>query len=119
MLERYYTNPQRWGFTFQIYAIYSRIKKLHEACERYPNKLKISERSILADKYVFAELMKDLGYMDKAEYEVYRSLFESFESLTDIEKTKVIYLRCSPSKCYERTQTRKREEESGIPLEYL
>jgi deoxyguanosine kinase len=64
MLEKYYTEPKRWGFTFQIYAIFTRIKKLQEAMERYPDKLKISERSILADKYVFSELMKDNGYMD-------------------------------------------------------
>jgi hypothetical protein len=36
--------------------------------ERYPDKLKISERSILADKYVFSELMKDNGYMDESEH---------------------------------------------------
>lgn len=28
MLEKYYTEPKRWGFTFQIYAIFTRIKKL-------------------------------------------------------------------------------------------
>jgi deoxyadenosine/deoxycytidine kinase len=68
MLEKYYTEPKRWGFTFQIFAIFTRIKKMEEACLRYPNKLKISERSILADKYVFAELMKELGYMQYCEY---------------------------------------------------
>jgi hypothetical protein len=36
--------------------------------QRYPEKIKISERSILADKYVFSQLMKDLGYMDQSEY---------------------------------------------------
>lgn len=68
ILEKYYKEPNRWGFTFQIYAIFTRIKALQEACERYPEKMKISERSILADKYVFSQLMKDLGYMDEAEY---------------------------------------------------
>lgn len=38
---------------------------MQEACERFPNKLKISERSILADKYVFAEIMKELKFMDE------------------------------------------------------
>ena len=66
MLEKYYQEPKRWGFTFQIYAIFTRIKKLQEAYARYPDKLKISERSILADKYVFSELMKDSGYMDES-----------------------------------------------------
>ena len=29
MLEKYYQEPKRWGFTFQIFAIYTRIKALH------------------------------------------------------------------------------------------
>jgi len=28
MLEKYYKEPTRWGFTFQIYAIFTRIQKL-------------------------------------------------------------------------------------------
>lgn len=68
ILEKYYKEPNRWGFTFQIYAIFTRVKALQEACSRFPDQIKISERSVLADKYVFAQLMKDLGYMDKAEY---------------------------------------------------
>ncbi len=119
MLEKYYTEPKRWGFTFQIYAIFTRIKKLQEAMQRFPDKLKISERSILADKYVFSELMKDNGYMDESEHEVFKSLYSSFESMTSEEKTKIIYLRCSPQKCFERTKQRMRSEENAIPLEYL
>lgn len=42
MLELYYKDPKRWGFTFQIYAIFTRIKKLQEAYDRFPDKLKIS-----------------------------------------------------------------------------
>ena len=58
----------RWGFTFQVYALYTRIKALNDALQRFPTKLKISERSILADRYVFSSLMKDLGYIDECEY---------------------------------------------------
>lgn len=68
--------------------------------DRYPDKLKISERSILADKYVFSELMKDNGYMDEGEHEVFKSLYSSFESMTSEERTKIIYLRCTPEKCH-------------------
>jgi len=51
---------------------------MQEACQRYPDKIKISERSILADKFVFSEIMRDLEFMDKSEYEIYRSLYQSF-----------------------------------------
>lgn len=119
LLEKYYKEPNRWGFTFQIYAIFTRVKALQEACERFPDKIKISERSILADKHVFGELMKELGYMDQAEYDVFRSLYDNFETMSNTNKTKLIYLRCKPEKCHERTKLRKRPEEDEIPLEYL
>jgi deoxycitidine kinase len=39
--------------------------------------------------------------------------------MTSEEKTKIIYLRCTPEKCHQRTMARKRPEENEIPLEYL
>jgi len=36
MLEKYYKEPARWGFTFQVYAIFTRVQKLHEAIQRFP-----------------------------------------------------------------------------------
>jgi deoxyadenosine/deoxycytidine kinase len=60
MLEKYYVEPKRWGFTFQMFAIFTRVQKLQESIQRSPEKIKIMERSILSDKYVFSELMKDL-----------------------------------------------------------
>jgi deoxyadenosine/deoxycytidine kinase len=63
LLERYYSDPQRWGFTFQVFAAFTRLRGIQEATLRFPHKVKISERSILADKHVFSELMRDLGFM--------------------------------------------------------
>ena len=112
MLDLYYKEPTRYGFTFQTYAIFTRLQKMHEAKQRFPDKVKISERSILADKYVFSQLMKDLGYMDESEHDIFKSLYASFESMSDIDRTKIIYLRCTPEKCYERLKQRSRSEET-------
>ena len=78
MLEKYYVDPHRWGFTFQVYAAYTRVQALQKAFEENPNSIKIAERSVLADKYVFSQIMKELGFMEEAEFEVFRSLYESF-----------------------------------------
>jgi hypothetical protein len=56
--------------------------------------------------------MKDNGYMNESEHEVFKCLYTSFESMTSEEKTKIIYLRCTPEKCHERTIARKRPEEN-------
>jgi deoxyguanosine kinase len=68
LLERYYVDPQRWGFTFQVFAAFTRLRNIQQAANRFPNKVKISERSILADKHVFSELMRDLGFMAESEF---------------------------------------------------
>lgn len=34
LLDKYYKEPNRWGFTFQIYAIFTRVKNFMEACSR-------------------------------------------------------------------------------------
>ena len=67
--------------------------------QRFPDKIKISERSILADKYVFSQLMRDLGHMDKSEYEVFKSLYKSFEEVSRItpSRTKACRPSCSVS----------------------
>jgi deoxyadenosine/deoxycytidine kinase len=119
MLERYYSSPQRWGFTFQIYALFTRLQKMQQSCEDFPDSIKITERSILADKFVFSAIMRDLEYMDASEYEIFKSLYASFEKMAPIAHARVVYLRCSPQKCHERTLQRKRQEEQEIPLEYL
>lgn len=48
--------------------------------------------------------------MDEAEYDVFKSLYDNFEQMSGMNKTKIIYLRCSPEKCHERTKLRKRPE---------
>ena len=61
LLDCYYKDPKRWSFTFQTYAMISRMKLWNAHLKESPNKLKLSERSMLADRFVFGELMGDLG----------------------------------------------------------
>jgi len=57
--------------------------------------------------------------MSSSEYEIFKSLYGSFEKMVPIDNVKIIYLKCTPEKCYERIMSRKREEENEIPVEYL
>lgn len=81
---------------------------MKEAMQREPGKILILERSILADRYVFSELMKDLGYMNEAEYCIFESLYKDFEEIANVQELKIIYLKCSPEKCHLRIEQRKR-----------
>lgn len=70
LLGMYYDDPKRWGFTFQIYAFMTRLKKWTEFSnmDSNNNEIKISERSLLSDRYVFASIMHDMEILNEAEY---------------------------------------------------
>lgn len=57
----YYKDSKRWSFTFQTYAMISRMRLWNETLKDNSNSLRLSERSMLADRYVFGELMGELG----------------------------------------------------------
>ena len=62
LLGMYYDDPKRWGFTFQIYAFMTRLKKWTEfsRMDHDSQDVKVSERSLLSDRYVFASIMRDM-----------------------------------------------------------
>lgn len=51
LLELFYKDPKKWGYTFQSYCFYSRLKAWTEIKKRCTeNKLYIFERSVYSDK---------------------------------------------------------------------
>ncbi|KAL2094876.1 hypothetical protein ACEWY4_009595 [Coilia grayii] len=125
LLQMLYDKPSRWSYTFQTYACLSRVRaqlqppspKLRDA----DNPVQFYERSVYSDRYVFASNLFESGDLNETEFAIYQDwhswLLSQFES--DIELDGMIYLRADPERCMQRLQTRGREEEQGIPLEYL
>ena len=77
----------------------------------------ITERSLYTDKMVFAKMLYDNGKIEDVNYQIYLNWFDTFSGEFPVHK--VIYVRASPDKCYERIMKRSREGEENIPLEYL
>lgn len=119
ILQRYYNDPKRWAFTFQLNALHSRSMLWEEAIRNNKDsgKVMFSERSPLADRYIFGEIMQREGNFEEAEYAVYDSLCRSI--IGNLPVKGIIYLRCSPELCLERIQKRNRKGEEGISLEYI
>lgn len=46
-------------------------------------------------------------------------MYKNFSDMLDRQAPWIIYLRCEPEVCYERTKKRSRNEEETIPLDYL
>ena len=136
LLTNFYEDKNRWSYTFQNYAFITRCKKLLNAIEKnkpknifesfklicnrliYGKKLIIfTERSILTDRKVFAEMLHDEKQINSMEWMMYLDWYKLFEETLKIDK--VIYLRTEPEVSLKRVNKRARDEEKTVELDYL
>nr|AAI53450.1 Zgc:86625 [Danio rerio] len=126
LLEMMYRDPKRWSYTFQSFSCMSRLRT---QLQPLPGTLlrsrggavRVYERSVYSDRYIFALNMFALGCINSTEWAVYQDwhsfLIEQFGHRVQLEG--IIYLRASPQMCLERLNRRAREEEQEIELDYL
>jgi deoxyadenosine/deoxycytidine kinase len=122
LLELFYEDKKRWAYTFQNCAILTRLKNIQEAVQRLDSSVKgpqiiLTERSVLTDKYVFAQMLRDAGDMDPLEWELYDSWFSIFSKQHPVHG--IIYLSTSSATSKERIHIRNRQGESRISSSYL
>jgi len=122
LLELFYQDKKRWAYTFQNCAILTRLKNIKDAVENLDDTIKtpqiiITERSVLTDKHVFAEMLRDSGDIDPLEWELYENWFNVFGKQFPVRG--IIYLSTSSSTSKERIQIRNRQGEENIGLDYL
>lgn len=115
-LNDFYEDMQRWSFNLQIYYLNSRFNQIQEikATEGFV----IQDRTIYEDAFIFAPNLHSMGLMTTRDFENYFSLFnliESFVSAPDL----LIYLRASVPTLVKQIQTRGRDYEESIRLDYL
>ncbi len=118
ILQYFYDDPKRFAYTFQNTAFISRVEKLKEIDES--KKAVFIERSIWSDKHIFAKNCFESGTMSEIEYKLYLKWFTWLEENVGFKYNhEFVYLQCLPELSFERMQTRSREEESGVTLDYL
>ena len=119
MLELFYSDPQRWAFTFQVCAFNTRAKTWNEVLALTDHSSVVLERSIFCDRYVFAENCYRTGLMSPTEYQLYCGMWDFLVSNYCVEPDVILYLRTPSEVCLQRVRDRGRTEEEGITLEYL
>jgi deoxyadenosine/deoxycytidine kinase len=115
-LYDFYEDMQRWSFNLQIYYLNSRFTQIQEI--KQTERMVIQDRTIYEDAFIFAPNLHSMGLMTTRDFENYFSLFnliESFVSAPDL----LIYLRASVPTLVNHIQTRGREYEESIRLDYL
>ena len=116
LLNNFYSDQNRWGYTFQNMAFMTRVQDMIKPCS---TEYKFIERSIFTDRNCFALNCYEMGKINKMEWEIYTDWFNWLSNEFDVKPDGYIYLKVQPNICLERINKRNRQEESGIPIEYL
>jgi len=118
VLANFYEDPKTYAFPFQVMAYTTRLHELKRIVKENPDcKGIICERSLEADKHIFAKMLHQDGLMDDIMYTIYEKYFSEYEDMFSLDG--IIYLDANPETCFQRIRMRSRDGESNIELEYL
>ena len=106
LLDAFYSDPQRWGFSFEFYSMLTKIQALLNAANS-DKPIIIIERSILSNK-VFMDLSNELGKLDKMEYCMLLNTYNFYLEHVYPQLAGIIYIT-----------KRNRGEECSIEKSYL
>jgi len=115
-LDDFYTDMQRWAFNLQVYFLNSRFGQLKEFQESGKNI--IQDRTIYEDAHIFAPNLHAMGLMTSRDFDNYSSLFNLMSSFVNPPDL-LIYLRASVPTLVKQIQSRGRDYESSIRIDYL
>ncbi|KAG7589831.1 P-loop containing nucleoside triphosphate hydrolase [Arabidopsis suecica] len=119
ILDAFYSEPQRYAYTFQNYVFVTRLMQEKESASGV-KPLRLMERSVFSDRMVFVRAVHEAKWMNEMEISIYDSWFDPVvSSLPGLVPDGFIYLRASPDTCHKRMMLRKRAEEGGVSLKYL
>ncbi|KAM9266405.1 deoxyguanosine kinase, mitochondrial isoform 2-T2 [Morus bassanus] len=125
LLQMMYQEPARWSYTFQTFSCISRLKAMleppPERLPGIPHPVRVFERSVYSDRYVFAKNLFEAGHLQPLEWAIYQDwhsfLLQQLGPRAALHG--FLYLRAAPQTCLERLRRRARSEEGGIQLGYL
>ena len=122
LLELFYENQKKYSFPFQILAYHTRFELLKNAVDmavENGNQIKtiVMERSLEADRNIFAKMLFDEGNIESCMYDIYCKM--SDYGLYNFSADTIWWIDTDPDECLNRIAKRGRTGEDKIPLEYL
>ena len=118
LLELFYKDKKRWSYTFQNAAILSRLRILKQAlATAKPGQIILTERSVLTDRHVFAEMLYEQGLLNSLEWDLYNLWYNTFA--LDFPIAGIIHITTSVTTAAERIHLRARSGEASIDPTYL
>jgi deoxyadenosine/deoxycytidine kinase len=118
ILQKFYADPEKYSFAFQVMAYASRLSCIRQAIRENKDCLVIiTERSLIADKKIFAKMLYDEGKIDDVCYQIYEKFYAEFS--VELGLDGIVYIDADAEVCKERIRKRNRQGEDGISLDYL
>ena len=77
----------------------------------------ITERSLDADKNVFAKMLYDDNLIDNLNYNIYLEFYNTYKE--KYKTSGIIFINADAEICYERVNKRNRTGEESVTLDYL
>ncbi len=115
-LSDFYNDMKRWSFNLQIYFLHSRYQQILQI--RSGKNTVVQDRTIYEDANIFAPNLHDMGLMSTRDFNNYQSLFETMASQVKGPDL-LIYLKANIPTLVEHIQTRGRDYEGNMSLDYL
>ena len=115
-LSDFYDDMRRWSFNLQVYFLSNRYNQILGILKG--DNTVIQDRTIFEDANIFAPNLHDMGLMATRDYENYRELFDIMTSQIQAPDL-LIYLRASVSTLVSHIQSRGRDYEGSMSLDYL
>ncbi len=115
-LSDFYTDMQRWSFNLQVYFLNNRYRQILNI--QNGDRAVIQDRTIYEDAHIFAPNLHDMGLMTTRDFENYRDLFELMMSQVNPPDL-LIYLKASIPTLVSHIQSRGRDYEGSMSLDYL
>lgn len=117
ILQKFYADQEKYAFPFQVMAYASRLSMIRSVFENSGVNVIVCERSLDADKHIFAKMLYDEGKIDDVCYQIYNHFYQEYAA--DFKLDGVVYIDADAEVCFDRIGKRARTGESGIAIEYL
>ena len=115
-LGDFYNDMHRWSFNLQIYFLGNRYRQILEILSG--DRTVIQDRTIYEDAYIFAPNLHDMGLMSTRDFENYSELFKIMASQISAPDL-LIYLKADVATLVSHIQSRGRDYEGSMSLDYL
>jgi deoxycitidine kinase/deoxyguanosine kinase len=118
ILSKFYKDPAKYAFTFQVMAYSTRLSMLRDVIRQNPLcEIIICERSLDADKYIFEKMLYADGLIDEVSHQIYQRFYGEFQD--EFQLAGIVYIDADAEVCKGRIEKRARVGEETVALDYL